>query len=404
MSGKISVEALRRGIIATAVALLLTAARTQAAEECNGFINISYPNSQIINNIGDVLQVRIDLGAGTITGGPANVLQLTQMGFDLSCTDPPGPTPNCPSEGPVISYDGDASIVTNCPGTLTSNNPAGGPVPSHLIFTFNPTVNIPNGTPIPPGFCNFTFTETILAQSSNVTGVIEQVIGYDIAQCDNGVLLSGGFQTGSVPVASPVGHFSCYQIVSGGLKTKIPVNLVDRFGTYNPTLVEAHRLCAPANKDDTDPLAPANPIHLVGYEFQNVVNPILGTATAATQFGTYTMTVKGVERLLVPSTKSLMPPPPAAPPPGLIRHFACHRTDNLKGPNVKNRVTTIEDQFSQFIGITTIAGFSNISRWDLCVPVSKNGEEPDAVTDPTGLLCLFPRDTPFPTFNLFLNN
>jgi hypothetical protein len=41
---------------------------------------------------------------------------------------------------------------------------------------------------------------------SNATA--EQVIGYDIASCDNGVLLSGGFQTGDIPVASPVTHFS----------------------------------------------------------------------------------------------------------------------------------------------------------------------------------------------------
>ena len=33
--------------------------------------------------------------------------------------------------------------------------------------------------------------------------MIEQVIGYDLAQCDNGVLLSGGFQTGSTIEAFP---------------------------------------------------------------------------------------------------------------------------------------------------------------------------------------------------------
>jgi len=186
------------------VAVLLIPALGHAAEECNGFINISYPGSQPINSIGDVLTVRVDLGAGTITGGPLNVLLLQKMGFDLSCADPPGPTPNCASEGPVIAYDGDASIMTNCPGTLTSDNPGGGAAPSHITFTFAPIVSVPNGSPIPPGFCSFSFTETILAQSTNSTGVIEQVIGYDVAACDNGVLLSGGFQTGSVPVESPV--------------------------------------------------------------------------------------------------------------------------------------------------------------------------------------------------------
>jgi hypothetical protein len=327
------------------------------------------------------------------------------MGFDLSCADPPGPTPNCASEGPVIAYDGDASIMTNCPGTLTSDNPGGGAAPSHITFTFAPIVSVPTGSSIPPGFCSFSFTETILAQSTNSTGVIEQVIGYDVAACDNGVLLSGGFQTGSVPVASPLGHFACYEIVRGGLKVKTPVSLVDRFGSYAPILTEAHRLCAPANKDDTDPLAPANPLHLVGYDFNSVGNPVLATGVQVNnQFGAFTMTVKGIDRLLVPSTKSLTPPPPAAPVPGLIRHFACHKLDKVQGPNLKNRATTLEDQFSAQIGITNILGFETPGRWNLCVPVNKNGEEPDAVTDPTGLLCLTPRDTDFPTFNLFLNN
>jgi len=133
--------------------VVLFAGRVHATEECNGFIDITYPGSQTINDIGDVLTVTIDLGAGTITGGPANVLNITSLGFDLSCVDPPGPIPNCVSEGPVMSYDGDATLSTNCPGTITSNDPGGGSSPSHVVFTFTPLLSIPHDRPIPPDSC-----------------------------------------------------------------------------------------------------------------------------------------------------------------------------------------------------------------------------------------------------------
>src|SRR5262249_28409000 len=99
MSTKIPIGVLRRGLLATGVAALLVAAPAQAADECNGFINISYPGAPPIQNVGDILTVKIDLGTGTITGGPLNTLSMNSFGFDLSCADPPGPTPNCTSEG-----------------------------------------------------------------------------------------------------------------------------------------------------------------------------------------------------------------------------------------------------------------------------------------------------------------
>ena len=102
MSTKILFEVLKRGTLAMGVVALLTAAPARATEECNGFINISYPNSMPINNVGDQLIVDIQLGAGTITGGPLNVLNVMSFGFDLSCVDPPGPFPHCATEGPVM--------------------------------------------------------------------------------------------------------------------------------------------------------------------------------------------------------------------------------------------------------------------------------------------------------------
>jgi hypothetical protein len=382
--------------------VLLLAGRAQAAEECNGFIDISYPNSQIVNNIGDVLMVEIHLGAGTITGGPMNVLNVSSFGFDLSCVDPPGPVPHCVSEGPVISYDGDASITTNCPGTVTTNNPGGGATPSHLVFTFTPALSIPHDTPIPPDFCDFFFTETILAQSTNVTGLIEQVIGYDIASCDNGVLLSGGFQTGDVPVASPVTHFSCYEVTHGGLKPKIPVTVVDRFGTYSPTLTEVHRICLPADKNGEDPTAPANPNHEAVYELTGGSPAVIATGLKVTnQFGTFTMDVRGLDRLLVPTSKKLTAPPGPPLPLNIVRHYACHDISNISGPDISKKAVTVVDQFAT----TPIPGFKSKSKWKLCVAADKNNEDPTAPTDNTALLCYFAAKTPpFGTVNLFLNN
>jgi hypothetical protein len=87
------------------------------------------------------------------------VLNVTSLGFDLSRVDPLGPFPHCATEGPVMSYDGDASITTNCPGTVSTNSPAGGTSPSHVVFTFTPELSIPHDTPIPPDFCDFFFSK-----------------------------------------------------------------------------------------------------------------------------------------------------------------------------------------------------------------------------------------------------
>jgi hypothetical protein len=393
--------------------LLLTAARAQATDECNGFINISYPGSPPgPQNVGDILRVQIDLGTGTITGGPLNTLSMFSFGFDLSCADPPGPTPNCLTEGPVATYLGDATIQQNCMGiTFTSSNPGGGTSPSHLIFTPSATIVIPHDTPIPPGACTFSFQVQVLAPSSNVTGVIEQVISYDKAQCDNGVLLSGGFQTGAIPVIPP-NKFACYEVTKGMLKPPINVNVDDVFGTFDPLkLVEIHRLCAPVVVPPNPPGPIVNTTHLAAYEFTPNGGPVLKTGVqASTQFGVFTVDVKGPRRLLVPTNKSLTSPAPAPPPnpdPSL-RHFLCHDITNISGPNLNNSPFTYEDQFSPLLkppGPTTVPGFTKNTKWTLCAPADKNGEDPSAVGDPSGLFCLFARPTPpFPTFKLFLAN
>ncbi len=392
MSTKILIGDLRRGLLAMGAAALLIAAPARAADECNGFINISYPGAPPIQNVGDILTVKIDLGTGTITGGPLNVLAMASFGFDLSCADPPGPTPNCTSEGPVAAYLGDATLSASCMGiTFTSSNPGGGTSPSHIIFTPSMPIVIPHDTPIPPGACTFSFQVQVLAPSANASGVIEQVISYDKAACDNGVLLSGGFQTGAIPVTPP-NKFACYQVTKGNLKPKIDVAVDDVFGTFDPlTLTQIHRLCAPLVIPPDPPGPIVNGIHLAAYEFSQSVGPVISTGvTASTQFGVFTFDVKGPRRLLVPTSKSLTPPSPAPPPLNAQRHFLCHDITNLKGPNLNNAAFTYEDQFSPLLnppGPVTIPGFTKNTKWTICAPADKNGEDPSAVGDPSGLFC-----------------
>jgi hypothetical protein len=233
--------------------------------------------------------------------------------------------------------------------------------------------------------------------------VIEQVIGYDLAECDNGVLLSGGFQTGSVPVAAPVTHFSCYEVTQGDLKPKIQLtSLVDRYGSYTPMLTEVHRICAPADKNGEDPSAPANPNHEAAYELTGGSPAVVKSGQKVTnQFGTFTMDVRGIDRLFVPTAKKLTPPPPAPLPSNVIRHYACHNLSSVSGPDIGKKAVTVVDQFAT----TAIPGFTDNSKWKLCVAANKNNEDPTAPTDNTALLCLFAaRTAPFGTHKLFLNN
>src|SRR5262249_8291447 len=251
-------------------------------------------------------------------------------------------------------------------------------------------------------FCDFFFTETILAQSTNSTGVIEQVIGYDIAECDNGVLLSGGFQTGSIPVAAPVTHFSCYEVTQGGLKPKIPVMVVDGFGSYNPILTQVHRICLPADKNGEDPTAPANPNHEAAYDLTGSSPAVIASGLKDTnQFGTFTMDVRGIDRLLVPTSKKLTTPPAPPLPPNVIRHSARDDLSTRSGPNIPNKLVTVVDQFAS----TSIPGSLALHEGLPILPADKNGEDPTAPTDNTALLCLFAAKTaPFGTKKLFLNN
>jgi hypothetical protein len=58
------------------------------------------------------------------------------------------------------------------------------------------------------------------------------------------------------------------------------------------------------------------------------------------------MDVRGLGRLLVPTSKSLTPPPLRPLPLNVIRHYACHDVSNISGPKITHSAVTVVDQFA----------------------------------------------------------
>jgi hypothetical protein len=382
---------------------------SRADNVCNGFINFELSGGA--HNVGDKVTVKLDFGAGTITGGTK--LTITSVRFDLACTVPPLPVPMCANEGPVISYDGDSSITTNCPGGAPpqgpwiSNNVAGGAT-TDVIFTASPTIDVPANTPDPPGTCFLQFTETVLAPSTNPGGFIEQVVSYETALCDNGELDSGGSQTGQVSVNVPTVDFDCYEADS--TFSSPGHTLTDVFGTFtNVTVGSSQRLCAPARKL-TDPDQTLGTEHLVGYSIKQALKRnVKGVAVNSPQFGPFTVDVTkvaGKAALLVPSFKSVVPSPPPSPPDlNPTNHFLCYDFNVVSG-GVPGPVM-VRDQFNPNPPGTKppqTVSFTKQKSWRLCVPVDKDSLDPSAPTNTSGLLCLVTGpDVDSPLQNTFVN-
>ena len=137
-------------------------------------------------------------------------------------------------------------------------------------------------------------------------------MGYDIGNCDNGVLLSGGFQTSSITTPSPL-HFSCYEVPRGNMPD-VSVSLIDRFGSTTASAIEVKRICAPTNKNgETRRRWRARPPDGVHRRHHRRSFPKPKNIHVANQFGNLEVNVVAPVFLIEPSSKSLTPPPP--PPP-----------------------------------------------------------------------------------------
>ena len=192
-------------------------------------------------------------------------------------------------------------------------------------------------------------------------------------------------------------HFQCYEIKKGP-KTPIGgVTVVDQFGSSTVTLTRSDRLCAPTDKEDEDPTAPADPDHLKGYQDTHT-RPRVLNQVITNQFGSIILDVTKPKFLLVPAAKGLAGPPlPLVGP--TTDHFQCYKVKKSRGAPRFARINGVsaEDQF----GTYTVDLVK--PRW-LCAPANKNGEDPTAPTHPSHLLCYKTKTQRFNERTVFTND
>jgi hypothetical protein len=369
-------------LLPLAVLLLATAAR--ADNVCNGFIDISYLSPVPVHNVGDTLGVQIALGTGDITGGPANTLTISELGFDLSCKVPPNPVPSCVSEGPVMDFTD--AFTTTCPTTFSFTRTG-----DHVTAIATPPIVIPANT-FP--FCEVSFTEKTLAPSTNPAGFIEQVASFDQAECDSGLLDAGGFQTAEILVQQP-NNFDCYEVPRGKIPGT-PVTVMDQFGTFSSIINNLHRICAPSSVNGDNPNAPTDPVHLAAYDIPSFSGTITQPKVQiATKLGSFTAVIGTPVRLAVPTLKSLVSIPPP-PPVGVVPNFDCYSLKLFKIAGQNGVV--VQDQF----GSITL-DIDKRGPLSLCVETTLDGVAPTG--QPQNLVCNHTKnDGPFGTVTLFIND
>jgi hypothetical protein len=389
---------LRGGLIGLALAALVAApAAAHAAATCNGLLLIEY-----VSHVDNTVRVRVTLGTGDILGGTE--LTVEELQFELDCDSSFPLVPPCTDEGPVVEYEGDATITTTCPVTWSTGPHPVSTDPNVVLFTATPALEIPANQPTPPGMCSLEFDVKIVGPDTDGSGLIDELVGYQIAHCDNGILDSGGFQTADIITAR---QFGCYEVP----RVKIPapqpiVKLQDRFGTTTSKPVNFRELCAPADKNGEDPTAPDSPVHISAFDLTNTTGTISHPKglSITTQFGTLKGDLGTPVFLFTPTSKSLTPPPPPPLAPDALRHFQCYRLGNVKGAP-KTTGIHLSDQFTESFGGFTV-DLDSSGPFRLCVPVNKNDEDPGALADMQALLCYMTRNDrlPFNQFTAFVTN
>lgn len=203
----------------------------------------------------------------------------------------------------------------------------------------------------------------------------------------------------------PLDHFLCYEIHRPSINVA-GVTTLDQFFPDPGGMVtvrQAKRLCAPVNKNGEDPTAPSHPGHETFYtirqtapKFQLIKDvPVLVANTFGSQPPTMpllTVDLVRAERMLVPTSKSLVGP--GFPPPLAVDldHFKCYR---VRGARFRRTSVAVETQF----GPLSVA----IKRpRDLCVPVDKNGE--GIFNEVPGLMCFQVRTAPQTPKQVFTQN
>jgi len=173
------------------------------------------------------------------------------------------------------------------------------------------------------------------------------------------------------------------------------MSVTDEFGASTTSVRDPKRVCGPADENNQDETAPADPEHLIGYEtgkatprFQRIRNQVV-----VNEFGSVTVDLVRPQLLMMPSATDLteMPPPLEGTS---IDHFQCYQT---RGGRTQIGNVPIEDEFG-----TMLVTVKRPTR--LCTPVDANGEgvpNPDA-----RLMCYDVRATTnvAPPGQLMINN
>ncbi len=185
--------------------MFLAAGRISWAQNsCQGFLDLSYPANPSPNTVGSIDRIRLSFGSGVILGGTE--LTVGQVFVDLNCNADSRPG-ECTPAGNALSYLGDSSILTTCPGAFSSNEPEGGGTVGELVFTASPAVTIPSYT---SNACWLEFGVRVDSESNDRTPFfIEQRAGYASASCntmpplDASAVAVGGIAIEPTPPFSP---------------------------------------------------------------------------------------------------------------------------------------------------------------------------------------------------------
>ena len=191
--------------VAVALTTVLSAPQiAQAQLSCSGFMDptIQTPPTSPGNtyDIGDTIRINLRFGPESINGGTE--IAISSIFF---CLDG-GSLGACADEGAVISYDGDATTLTDCVDgsggaiTVVSNSPGGGTLPNEIEFTFEDTNGDPTTIVIPTsGECNISFDVTILNFGTDGSPFSVQERALFEGNCDNG-LEGGAVGTLAIPL------------------------------------------------------------------------------------------------------------------------------------------------------------------------------------------------------------
>jgi hypothetical protein len=208
------------GFVAGALVLaplvgLATAASAQGF--CNGLFNIEIVanakpplDDNYFGSDGDVYTVTLDVGAGTISGATAGLLNVSRVRFELDCATT-GVVGCSDDPNNTIAYNGNLVTSADCtdsigdPVSFGTTHMVGDTLPNTVVFetTGNP-VQIPEGkSPLDSDACQITFEVKIQSTPPNDSSPdpVLEAAGYNAllsdAVCNNG-LSSGSSQPASI--------------------------------------------------------------------------------------------------------------------------------------------------------------------------------------------------------------